>query len=88
MAVAVFIGCGVCDLAPLFGRPEEPGGQLGPGCLDPSVLTAGPQRVKVVALGPGAFLSEQRMTFLWWNIQEHRKLTITKPDLKNKGSDT
>ena len=42
LIAAVCLGRLLWDLvSPHFGRPEEPEGQLGPGCLAPSEMTAG-----------------------------------------------
>ena len=41
MAAAVCLGCSVQDLTPPCGQPEETAGQLGPGCLAASAMTAG-----------------------------------------------
>ena len=41
MAAAVCLGCSVQDLTPPCGQPEETAGQLGPGCMAASAMTAG-----------------------------------------------
>ena len=47
MAAAICIGCSLLDLSLPCVQPEEPEGQLGPGCPAPSEMTAGQ------GLGPG-----------------------------------
>ena len=41
MTAAVHLGRSLWNLPPVFGRPEEPAGQLGPGHPAPSVMMAG-----------------------------------------------
>ena len=41
MAAALSLGCSLLDLALAIWVAEEPEGQLGPGRLAPSVVTAG-----------------------------------------------
>ena len=63
MTAAVHLGRSLWNLPPVFGRPEEPAGQLGPGHPAPSVMMAGQ------SLGNLPFLIEQNNIYL---VEIHR----------------